>query len=214
VEAEISSLKEQVLINVKRIRAEKKAAEEMKNKSSELDSQTGDKLKKSLKDLEGQEEKKGYKEVKYKVNQNLDRFFEENSEGFKNLVKEIVEAKMAKCGVKENELGDEEKKLYNKLKNKEISEKDQIKQAKQKLIEFIGNKEVDKEIEKLKKEVEVNLKAKKQKKEVVRNKLLELLKKDNIYFEKRASEIRSLLRSLESGSGSSNTQNPTPGGFP
>jgi len=178
-----------------------------------LPEKTGEPLIDGLKEAAELEEKTHAQTKKDKVSQAEDKAFQENPDKFKNLMKEIVENKMTKCGVKENELGSEEKNLYTKLKNKEISDKDQIKSAKQKLVEFIGNKEVDKEIEKIKKEIKAVSKSDKQKKQVIKDKLLALLKKDNIYFEKRESDIKSLIKELESVS-SNPTTNPASGGLP
>ncbi|KLL03156.1 MAG: hypothetical protein MRERV_50c001, partial [Mycoplasmataceae bacterium RV_VA103A] len=89
-----------------------------------------------------------------------------------------------------------EKELFTKIKNKEINDKDQLKTAKNTLVEFIGNKDVEKRIDNLRKEVEAARNS--DQKNAVREKLKKLKVEDNIYVKKREADIEKLLEKLES----------------
>lgn len=88
---------------------------------------------------------------------------------------------------------------------------DKLLEAKTKLVTFVGNKEVDKKIQALEKEVEAVLKSKDQaKKETIANKILTLLGEDNIYVEKRKTDLNNLFKKLTETSSSSPTDSPKP----
>ncbi|CAG8531889.1 5524_t:CDS:1 [Cetraspora pellucida] len=115
---------------------------------------------------------------------------------------------MTERGVSEDELGTEEKELFTKIKNKEIDDKEQLKNAKNALVEFIGNKNAEKRINNLRGEVEAARSS--DQKDAVRDKLIKLKAEDNIYINKRETDIENLLKKLESNADDT-TGNDKPG---
>ncbi|CAI2179252.1 14398_t:CDS:2 [Funneliformis geosporum] len=174
---EINSFKDQVLSNINKKRTQKRTREEIKEEVKELKNKTGPELYEGVKKLE--------KRSKTKED-----------------IKEIIETKMTECGVKEDELGSEEKSILAKIKNKEHSDKEQFKTDKIRLIEFIYNKEIDKKIKVLEAEVEAANTI--EKKKIAKDKILEILKEDNIYVEKNKAKFDSLMVKLNSSSGLNN----------
>ncbi|CAG8787619.1 23435_t:CDS:2, partial [Racocetra persica] len=174
-EKDINDLRDKVLTNIKKKRKEKQTEEQMNKEGEGIDEATGQDLINKIKDVESHEE---------------------NAENTKELIKDIVEAAMTKRGVSEDELGAGEKELFTKIKNKEINDKDQLKTAKNTLVEFIGNKDVEKRIDNLRKEVEAARNS--DQKNAVREKLKKLKIEDNIYVKKREADIEKLLEKLES----------------
>ncbi|CAG8678111.1 36632_t:CDS:2 [Racocetra persica] len=174
-EKDINDLRDKVLTNIKRKRKEKQTEEQINEEGKGIDEATGQDLINKIKNVESHEE---------------------NAENTKELIKDIVEAAMTKRGVSEDELGTEEKELFTKIKNKEINDKDQLKTAKNTLVEFIGNKDAEKRIDNLRKEVEAARNS--DQKNAVREKLKKLKAEDNTYIKKREADIESLLTKLES----------------
>ncbi|CAG8581196.1 12458_t:CDS:2 [Cetraspora pellucida] len=171
----INDLRDKVLTNIKKKRKEKQTEEQINKEGEGIDEATGQDLINKIKKVE---------------------IHEENAENTKELIKDIVEAAMTKRGVSEDELGVGEKELFTKIKNKEINDKDQLKTAKNTLVEFIGNKDAEKRIDNLRKEVEAARNS--DQKNAVREKLKKLKIEDNIYVKKRAADIEKLLEKLES----------------
>lgn len=203
---EVNNFKDLVLANIKQKREQKKSNEEIDQLADNLPNKSGSELINDLKKLAGYEEKTHYQTKKTVINQAEDKAWTEDATRFKNLVQEIVEAKMAKCGIAGTELGNEEKKIYLKIKNQKHNDKDQLKKDRQKLVAFVGNKEIEKKINNL--QQEVNSANSEEEKKKVKTKLLTLLHEDNIYVESHKKEIRSLIQKLDS--------NPTnnPDSFP
>lgn len=200
---DINNFRDQVLANIQKRQKEKKNEEEEKDRSEALERESSPENIKNYEELNGRK-----KYDKTKVNKAIDQAFQKDPEAIKEAIKDVVAAKMTKCGVNESELGSKEKELFSKLKNKEINDKDQLKEAKETLLNFIGDKEVDKKITDLRKRVESTLKS--GQKDAIRDELLKLLKEDNIYMEKRKTDINNLLKKSENGS-SDTTNNPSPG---
>ena len=76
--------------------------------------------------MESKSETTSYPEIKSKVDQAIDKAWNEEQTELKKVIWEVVEDKMKKGKVLEGELDSEEKNLYTKFKNKQHTDKDQF----------------------------------------------------------------------------------------
>ncbi|MEG7978632.1 MAG: hypothetical protein NY202_01630 [Mollicutes bacterium UO1] len=136
-----------------------------------------------------------------------------NKEDYRKTIFEATEKKLTNNGITEDELGGEVKTSYQKLKNAEITEPNEVDDAESKITKEVYKKAATKKITDLENQVEGVLKNKDKKKaEALKRELSQFINNSNYQSKKAAAEA--LLKKVEETLNQNNTSEDDNGGIP
>ena len=155
---------------------------------------------------------KGYEENKEEIENQKKRAAQEDSGKYRQEVAiPAIEKSMAKNEVNENELDDNTKSDWERLKNGEVSQPEEIIEKEKNVLQKVGELGAEKKIIDLINKVKVALKSNnKEEIEKVKREIMEFIEADSIYYSTRKSDAQKLLADLNN----STQQTDSPDKFP
>jgi len=136
----------------------------------------------------------------------------EDKEKYRQAIYEATENKLKNNGVSAGELDTESKSELEKLKNKQITEKNEVDEAEKKIVKNVYEKAATKKLTDLEKRVDQVLKSKDEEEiKRLQQELIQLINNSN--YQSKKSVAEALNKKLENALNQSNTSNDN-GGIP
>lgn len=206
----IDNIKNQLFLDITVKRKAKKEGENIAN-NLETEGKDAEQLKKQLEEVEKAQGQQSYEDNQAGIDNLKNELAEKVSEEeYNQIITNTVNNSMIKYNIKEDELDLETKKNWQKLKNREIKDKDQVNKMEKLITKKVGEEGSKKKLSKILQEAQQSLKLDdKNKIKAVRNKLYSFLVSTDIYekslFSQREKEIQKVLKDLENHSSQKQT---------
>lgn len=213
-EKDIDNIKDRVLIDIKSKRKAKQAAD---NITSNLQTEGKDveALKKQLEEVEKAKGQQSYEDNQSAIDNLKNELAKKvSSEEYRQVIVEMIEKTLTKYNIDANELDSEIKEDWEKLKNGEITDQNQVNEIEKKVAKNAGEKGSRKKLTLIFSESQQALKSGKATEiKKVKNKLNNFMVSTDIYekylFSQREAEVKALLKELENYSSQKTTNSPS-----
>lgn len=198
-------------INAKR--KAKAASQKVNDNVEDMKDKSGEELNEKIKENDQNQGTQGYEDKKGEIETEKKRAAHENAENYRNnTALPTIKKWMDENGVSENELDNKTKSDYEKLKNGEINQPDDIVAKEMEIKNSIGVQGAEKKITELENKVKAVLKTGDKKEiEKLKRKIKDFINTDNIYYDPKKSVAVKLLNQLNNYR---STQTNSPDKFP
>ncbi|KLL02861.1 MAG: hypothetical protein MRERV_65c008, partial [Mycoplasmataceae bacterium RV_VA103A] len=197
-EETINDLVKKMLSAIGSKRKEKQNSQKVNEDVNDMKNKTGEELNEKIKENDEASDTKAYEEKKEEIKTQKKRSASEDPDKYRrNVAIPGIKETMAKNDIKEDELDDETKKDWEKLKNGEI-QGEEIVEKEIKIKQSIGQQGAEKKVIFFRNEVEAALKSgKKERIEKLKMQMIEFINADSVFYESKKNEVRSLLSKLD-----------------
>ncbi|CFW92880.1 protein of unknown function [endosymbiont DhMRE of Dentiscutata heterogama] len=194
----INDLVKKMLSAIGSKRREKQTSQKVNENVNDMKNKTGEELNEKIKENDEASDTRAYEEKKEEIQTQKKRSALEDPNKYRrNVAIPGIKETMAKNDIREDELDDETKRDWEKLKNGEI-QGEEIVEKEIKIKQSISRQGAEKKVNFFRNEVEIALKSgKKERIEKLKMQMIEFINADNVFYESKKSEVRSLLSKLD-----------------
>ncbi|CFW93194.1 protein of unknown function [endosymbiont DhMRE of Dentiscutata heterogama] len=213
-EKDIDNIKDRVLVDIKAKRKAKKDAANIANNLS-TDGKDAEALKKQLEEVEKAKGQQSYEDNQSAIDNLKNELAKKVSyEEYRQVIVETIKKTLTKYNIDANELDSESKEDWEKLKNGEITDPNQVNEIEKKVVKNAGEKGSQKKLTLIFSESQQDLKSGKAAEiKKAKNKLNNFMVSTDIYekylFSQREAEAKALLKELENYSSQKTTNSPS-----